>query len=952
MRILLVTLLCFFPGIMRAQDSNFNVEHYELSNGLKVYLNEDKNASNVYGAVWINAGGKNDPADATGIAHYLEHMLFKGTDELGTQNYEMEKVHLDSIKILYDQLALVKEKEAKLKIQKMINEQELKAAKYAIPNEFDRLLKSIGGSGVNASTSYDYTNYYNYFPANQLSKWLDIYAHRFQHPVFRLFQSELEAVYEEKNRAGDDLQRRVFTKFNEYIYGDHPYSTQTVLGSVEHLKNPSLTKMYEYFQKYYVPNNMALVLCGNFDADEVKSMIEASFGKLKRGQEPEFSEYKRSSFRGREVEKVRITPVKVGFMGYKLVPAVHPDRPALEIVGGMMSNSNQTGFLDKMNLNNELLYAGGNQDFMEEDGSSFIFYVPKVLGGSLKKFEEKIQDGFQNIADGHFTDEYFESVKYGIYRNFSLSLEGLGARGRYLGLSFIYDIGYEEYLSFPDKVRKITKEEVQRAAAKYYGDDYFTLQSRTGFPKKAKLDKPAYKSISERTEETSAYAKQFQALPENPPVPNFIDLQKDFSITNNYIYYTKNEINDIFTLQLIIAGGVTNDPQFALVSEALNNTGTTDLSANELKMRFANLGASYYFSAGYNSFEISLTGLDNKFKETLSLLELLLTNFSPDEGTVKYLYNQRKTSNELNTNDPSTSGSILYSYGLFADQSSYKTRMPARELKKLDPLVLKEKLQVLLSNGFSSIHYVGQNSKKEVVESLTDKPLFRKNAVDRYTFLEAEEVGKTTFYVVNDKKSIQSYVYYIVNGEPLKYSDDYKKDAFNAYYTNSLSGLLFQEVREFRSLAYATGGNYIDPTYEPKKRGRLVLFTGTQADKTVDAVEVVLGLINDMPLYQTRLPAIREGLILTSSSDRPSFRQLSQTAESFMKTGYSQDPNKINFEKYPTLEFKDIVSFYEKNIKNKPITVTIYGDVSKFDLDKLRALGKVIKLEIEDIMIE
>ncbi|WP_340152852.1 insulinase family protein [uncultured Marivirga sp.] len=952
MRNLLFPLLLLTSSILCAQDPIINVEQYELPNGLKVYLNEDKNASNVYGAVWVNAGGKDDPAEATGIAHYLEHMLFKGTDELGTQNYETEKTHLDSIKILYDELAITKSPETKLQIQKMINAQELKASQFAIPNEFDRLVKSIGGSGVNAGTNYDYTYYYNFFPANQMTKWLDIYSHRFQNPVFRLFQSELEAVYEEKNRAGDDLQRRVFTKFNEYIYGDHPYSTQTVLGSVEHLKNPSLTKMYEYFQKYYVANNMALVLSGNFDATEVKPLITESFGKLKRGKEPEFPQYTRNSFDGREVEKVRITPIKVGFMGYKLVPAGHPDRPALEIVGGMMSNSNQTGFIDKMNLNNELLYAGGEQDFLEEDGSAFIFFVPKVFGGSLKKFEGKIRDGFQEIAKGNFTDEYFESVKFGIYRNYELSMENLSTRGRTLGLSFIYDIDYKDYLSFPEKIRNISKEEVQKAAEKYYGDDYFTLQSRTGFPKKTKLEKPSYKPISERTEESSAYAKRFQALPENQAEPNFIDLKNDFGITDDYIFYTKNMLNDIFTLRFSIAGGITKDPDYALLAEALNSTGTSDFSAADLKRKFADVGATYFFNADYNSFDISITGLDNKFDETVDLIETLIADFNPTNKTIKLLYNQRKTENKLNNNNPATGGSILYSYGLFGEQSSYKSRMPAGKLKKLEPAVLKNKMQALLSNGMSSIHYVGQKEETELIEKISASTLFRKNAIDQYTFLEAEDVAETTFYVVNDKKSIQSYVYYIVNGEPLNYEEDYKKEAFNSYYTNSLSGLLFQEVREFRSLAYSTGGNYIDPIYEPEKRGRLVLFTGSQSDKTTDAVSVVLGLINDMPTYESRLSSIKDGLILTSSSSRPDFRLLSRTAESFIKTGYLQDPNEINFEQYSKLEFDDIVSFYEKNIKNKPVTVTIYGDASKFDLDRLRTLGPVKELELDDIIVE
>ena len=462
MRSFFTVLIILSVHQLFAQEVKLNIHVYELSNGLKVYLNEDRNASNVYGSVWVNAGGKNDPADATGIAHYLEHMLFKGTEELGTQDYSLEKPHLDSIKVLYDRLAITDDKDEKLRIQKSINEQELKASQYAIPNEFDRLIKSIGSTGVNAGTSNDYTYYYNYFPAEQLPKWLNIYAHRFQKPVFRLFQSELEAVYEEKNRAGDDLERRVGEKFNEFIYGDQPYSTQTVLGSIEHLKSPSLTKMYKYFTDYYVASNMALVICGNFDAEKIKPLIEDSFGVLERGKSPSFPSYPKNSFSGRVVEKVRITPVKAGFMGYKLVPEGHPDQPALKIVGEMMSNYDQTGFLDELSLNNEVLFAGGYQEFLEEDGSTFIFYVPKIFGKSLKNFEKRISGNFADIANGNFTDEYFESIKNGLYRSYNLAYEELGSRGRYLGLSFVYGLDYKDMFAYPSKIKALTKEEVGR----------------------------------------------------------------------------------------------------------------------------------------------------------------------------------------------------------------------------------------------------------------------------------------------------------------------------------------------------------------------------------------------------------------------------------------------------------------------------------------------------------
>ena len=952
MRSFFTVLIILSVHQLFAQEVKLNIHVYELSNGLKVYLNEDRNASNVYGSVWVNAGGKNDPADATGIAHYLEHMLFKGTEELGTQDYSLEKPHLDSIKVLYDRLAITDDKDEKLRIQKSINEQELKASQYAIPNEFDRLIKSIGSTGVNAGTSNDYTYYYNYFPAEQLPKWLNIYAHRFQKPVFRLFQSELEAVYEEKNRAGDDLERRVGEKFNEFIYGDQPYSTQTVLGSIEHLKSPSLTKMYKYFTDYYVASNMALVICGNFDAEKIKPLIEDSFGVLERGNSPSFPSYPKNSFSGRVVEKVRITPVKAGFMGYKLVPEGHPDQPALKIVGEMMSNYDQTGFLDELSLNNEVLFAGGYQEFLEEDGSTFIFYVPKIFGKSLKNFEKRISGNFADIANGNFTDEYFESIKNGLYRSYNLAYEELGSRGRYLGLSFVYGLDYKDMFAYPSKIKALTKEEVQAAAAKYYSTNYFTLQSRTGFPKKPKLEKPPYKPISARTESTSEYAKRFKALEELEPDPQFIDLQKDLHIVDDYLYYTQNPLNDIFTLNLSIAGGLTKDNKYPLLAATLNSAGTTEYSAAELKKKFASLGASYEFAADYNSFEITITGLDDNFKETLSLLEHVFSSFNPTEESIKYLANQRTTDNKLSKNNPSTGGRILYSYGLFDDKSSYKTRLPIKELKNVNPSMLKTKLNELTANGFNSIHYVGQLDEDVVVDYFKSKAMYKNNVTDSYTFLEARAVDETTFYIVNDKKAIQSYVYYIVNGEPLNYEEDYKKEAFNAYYTNSLSGLLFQEVREFRSLAYSTGGNYIDPIYEPNKKGRLVLFTGSQADKTTDAVVTVMDLLNNMPAYETRVPSISEGLVLTAGSSKPSFRSMSRTVDTFLKTGYSKDPNQINFNLFKGLEFKHIQSFYEDNIKGKPAVITIYGDASKFDLDQLRKLGKVVELKMEDILVE
>ena len=284
---ILIFLIAMFFGFNCEKPSPLDVEIYTLENGLTVMLNEDRNETSVFGAVVIDGGGKRDPSDATGIAHYLEHVLFKGTSKMGTTNYAKEKVYLDSIEVLYDELSKKEDKKTRLKIQRHINDLSLKASEYAIPNEFTRLIEGMGGTGLNAGTGYDFIYYFNSFPSAQIEKWVDLYSHRFLDPVFRLFQSELETVYEEKNRAMDNPFRVFNETSRKYFFKNHPYGQQTILGSVEHLKTPSLSKMKEYYNKYYVPNNMHLLIAGDFDKRDVKKLIKDKFGKLKKGADVE-----------------------------------------------------------------------------------------------------------------------------------------------------------------------------------------------------------------------------------------------------------------------------------------------------------------------------------------------------------------------------------------------------------------------------------------------------------------------------------------------------------------------------------------------------------------------------------------------------------------------------------------------------------------------------------------
>lgn len=494
--------------------AQLNVIQYKLDNGLTVILNPDKNQSTISGAVAVNTGSKNDPSDATGISHYLEHLLFKGTTELGTTNYKTEKVHLDSIYYFYDELAKTKGEEKRDAIQQRINYHSIKASQYTVPNEFDKLLKSIGSTGINASTNNDLTIYYNTFPSHQAQKWLNIYAHRFLNPVFRSFQSELEVVYEEKNRAMDNLQIRIFEAYNREFYRNHPYGDKTTLGTTEHLKNPSLKKMYDYYKTYYVANNMALILSGNFEIETIKPFIKENFGKLKTGIIPKNKTAPPTAFLGKKLVKKRITPIKVGIYGFRTVPQFHEDEAPLVVADYLLQNDANTGFIDELTVNNKIMMAFSFSDQMDEAGNQTFIIIPKVFVQSFNKVEKLLFSQLDKLKNGSCSDQLLTLVKNEIYKNNQLEIEDIQNRVYLMASAFRADLTWKELNQKLESVKKVTKEDIQRVAKQYFGENYLAIHSRTGFPKKEKLDKPAFQALKINQDKNSTNANNCLSKPD------------------------------------------------------------------------------------------------------------------------------------------------------------------------------------------------------------------------------------------------------------------------------------------------------------------------------------------------------------------------------------------------------------------------------------------------------
>src|SRR5690554_5014215 len=386
-----------------------NTRIYTLSNGIKVYLAQNKDEPRIQTYIPVRAGSNDDPAEYTGLAHYLEHMLFKGTSKIGSHDWETEKIYLKQISDLYEKHKNEVNPDKKLAIYREIDSISYIASQYAIANEYDKMISSLGASGTNAHTWFDETVYKNNIPANELEKWMYIESERFSELVLRLFHTELEAVYEEFNRAQDNDFRLIHYALMKNLFPTSRYGTQTTIGTSEHLKNPSFLALHEYFDEYYVPNNYAIVLVGDLEFDETVQMIDKYFGHFKKGPEPSRYVAQEPALKSiKEIEVFSPSAERLQF-AYRVGGAKTQDAKYLRVMDMLLSNS-VAGLLD-LNINQKQLmqYAGSYPQIMK-DYSAHIFNAIPKSGQTLEEARDLIIEQIEKIKKGEFDEWMLEAV--------------------------------------------------------------------------------------------------------------------------------------------------------------------------------------------------------------------------------------------------------------------------------------------------------------------------------------------------------------------------------------------------------------------------------------------------------------------------------------------------------------------------------------------------------------
>lgn len=941
----------------QAEDLNaLKVKEYRLENGLTVWLNEDHSQPKVFGAVVVKAGAKDCPD--TGIAHYFEHMMFKGTDRIGTLDYESEKVLLDSIAMKYDELAMTEDTAARARLQKEINELSIRSSEYVIPNEFNRLINRFGGSGLNAATSYDATIYFNTFSPQYMVQWAEINSERLINPVFRLFQSELETVYEEKNMYGDFIGGQVMDTLMARYFGPHPYA-YPIIDSTKNLKNPRLTEMHKFFEDYYVASNMALILSGDFDAQQVMPILEKAFSRIRSGNAPKQEKVMLPPFNGRETMKVKfpIPFIKAMGLGFRGVSANHEDQVALNIAVNLLNNANGTGYLDKLMVEHKLMGALAINESMNEAGILAVAIMPKLLIQSYSSAEKMVWDEINRVKNGDFSDEMFNSLKLEQKRQYASSLENIDSRATIMMNLFSQGKSWNDYLNEVARIESITKEDVVRVAQKYFSNNYLCVTKSTGKYPKDNLPKPAFSPVVPRNADaSSSYAKQLEKIPEQQVAPRIIDFEKDVKTSKLTplvtLYTTPNPLNDIFTLNISYGIGALEQPELMQLTNYLQLLGTESLSFEQFRSRLQSIGSTLAFDVTPDAFVMKVTGFDNHIDETMKLVGDFIRHAKADDKKLRQIVDDAKVSEKAFFKSGDNVASALLEQVKYGDQSRYLRKLSLSQIKKLkgkDMLAIYDKVRSVQCD----LHYCGTLPVEKVIGTIRQHlPLERTTVASNSPYYrELKQYDRPTVFFIDMPDMAQSIVYGYVKGDPV--DDKASRHAsrlFSVYFGGDMSSLMFQEIREFRSFAYRTSGRYQLPNHAHKgTAGSFTAMLSTQSDKTLDALGVLDSLIREMPLKPERMEAVKQTLVNRINNDYPPFRNLSEKVASARMEGFDRDPAEEFLRDIATMDMQDISRFYREQISGRPVVYVIAGNRKHIDMKKLAEYGTIIKVKKKDI---
>jgi len=923
---------------------------YTLDNGLTVILSPSKKEPRVQTYIAIKAGSKTDPATHTGLAHYLEHMLFKGTDKFGSLDWAKEKPLLDQIDALYEKYNSTTDEEKRKEIYKEIDRVSGEASKYAIANEYDKLMASMGAKGTNAFTSFEQTVYTEDVPSNAISKYLAVQAERFRNPILRIFHTELEAVYEEKNRGLDSDGRKVFEQMFAALFPNNNYGKQTTIGTVEHLKNPSLVEIRKYFHNYYVPNNMGIIMAGDFNPDVVIAEIDRAFSYMKAKTIPPYTFEPEKPITQPVIKEVKGPEAESIMLGFRFPGASSKDAKMLELVGSILTNGS-AGLIDLNLVKSQKLLQAYAFPYLLKDYSVLLIQGNPIEGQSLDNVKELLLGELNKLKKGAFSEELLEAIVNNERKSTIEENENYSSRASLLMDNFTAATDWKDQVAYADDLSKITKADVVAFANKYLGNNYAAVYKTQGVDEVVKVEKPPITPVTVNREAQSDFLKMVNAMPENVIEPVWLDYKKDIQRSKSGPYEVlavENKDNDLFRVYYHYETGSWSNKLLPIAADYLEYIGTAQKSAEDISKDFYQIASSFRISVSGENTTISIDGLADNFENAVGLFDDLLRNCVADQ-TALDAYKARLK--QARTNKKKNKGQILAglrSYAMYGANNPFNNELTDAELDALSAQDLVDILHDLAGYPHRILYY-GPGSATTAAASLSKvhvapKTLTALPAAQKFAQLPttAQKVLFTHYDMV------QAEVSWVRNAGLYDEAKVPEISIFNEYFGGGMGSIVFQTIRESKALAYSTYAYFSTPGRK-EYNNSIIAYVGTQSDKFNESVLAMNELLTTLPKSEKALEIAKDGSRRSLATDRITQDGILFSYLSAERMGRDYDIRKVTFDKTAAFQFEDLQKFHKASFSGKPYVYCIVADKARVTEAEMQKIGPVEVLSLEQI---
>jgi predicted Zn-dependent peptidase len=747
--------------------------------------------------------------------------------------------------------------------------------------------------------------------------------------------------------------RKALEAMDGMLFPDHPYGTQTVLGTQEHLKNPSITNIKNYQKTYYVPNNIAICLSGDFDPDEMVTVIEKYFGQMQPNKDlPEITLATSSVIESPVEKDVYGLDAENIMIGWKYPGAKSEDALVAEVAASVLYNGS-AGLID-LNINQQQKVLGAyGMSYGRPDAGEFILMGNPKQGQTLEEVRDILLAEVAKLRNGEFD----EAVLNGTINNMKLSLmrslEDNGSRADMFVQSFINGTDWADDVKSIERMQEVTKEDIMNWAGRYLGENsYAIVYKRMGEDKNViKVTAPKITPIKSNRDKKSAFLEEITSTEVKPIEPSFIDYStalSQFDVDGLNVVYVQNEVNDLAELYYEFFTGTQNDPALKLAANYLSYLGTPTRSAEEIAQEMYQLACTFNLRSGSSSSFISISGLSENLPEAMRIVEDLIYNAVPDEAILENLKADMLKERADAKLNQGRCFSALQNYILLGKDYIRETTLTDRQIAELTSEELLGKVRNLMEYSHE-VSYYGPSTENEV------KALIRENhriAEDlkplTLRYPEAVPTPSSKVYLAQyDAKQIY-YLQYSNNEEKLDLDSDPYIKLYNEYFGGGMNAIVFQEMREARGLAYSASGRLLEPEYKDDSY-KYFAFIATQNDKMQTAIEAFDEIINDMPVSETAFNIAKEALTTKYRTERITGRNILRSYQNARDMGITEPRSKKIYEKLPELTLEDVKNTQEKWVKDRTYCYGILGDIKNLDTDYLKTLGTVEVLTLEDI---